>query len=374
MSRGLLVLLGSGETTPGMVKVHRDLLGSLERVDAVNLDTSYGFQENVPQMNAKLVDYFATSLRTTLATIHYPSYDAATSVERALVKRRVREATYVFAGPGSPSYALAQWRPLGLRDDLAAVLEGGGVVCFASAAAVTIGERTAPIYEIYKAGAEPHWLEGLDLTALAGLRCVVIPHFDNAEGATHDTRYCYLGERRLRVLEAQLEPDVAVLGIDEHTAVIIDLAARTLHVRGRANAHWRHAGHTRVLENGSTTSLEDLSDGPPVTGTVAADEDATTPPSVDPTATALDLARVVSVGGPSADEALAQLVTLADQGGRPSLDADRLIEAVLAARSVARENKDFALSDVLRDVLLAAGVEISDGPTGSTWAHRPPSD
>ena len=32
----------------------------------------------------------------------------------------------------------------------------------------------------------------------------VVAHFDNAEGGTHDTRYCYLGEDRLRVLEAQL--------------------------------------------------------------------------------------------------------------------------------------------------------------------------
>ena len=357
-----------------MVKVHRDLLGRLERVAAVNLDTSYGFQENVPQMTAKLVDYFATSLRTTLETIHYPSYDAATPVERALVKRHVREATYVFAGPGSPSYALAQWRPLGLRDDLAAVLEGGGVVCFASAAAVTVGERTAPIYEIYKAGAEPHWLEGLDLMALAGLRCVVIPHFDNAEGATHDTRYCYLGERRLQLLEAQLDPGVAVLGIDEHTAVIIDLAARTLHVRGRANAHWRHAGRSRVLQNGSTTPLDDLRAGPSPTVAVTAPEATTPPAPTGSSVNALALAHVVSGGGPNADEALAQLVLLADQGGQPSLDAVRVIEAVIAARAVAREDKDFALSDLLRDVLLAAGVEVSDGPTGSTWAHRSSPD
>src|SRR6266571_3494942 len=33
---------------------------------------------------------------------------------------------------------------------------------------------------------------------------VVIPHYDNAEGGTHDTRFCYLGERRLAALEALL--------------------------------------------------------------------------------------------------------------------------------------------------------------------------
>ena len=30
-----------------------------------------------------------------------------------------------------------------------------------------------------------------------GLPAVVVPHYDNAEGGHHDTRFCYLGERRL---------------------------------------------------------------------------------------------------------------------------------------------------------------------------------
>jgi hypothetical protein len=39
----------------------------------------------------------------------------------------------------------------------------------------------------------------------------VIPHYDNTEGGTHDTRYCYLGERRLRLIESELPDDAAVL-------------------------------------------------------------------------------------------------------------------------------------------------------------------
>ena len=59
--------------------------------------------------------------------------------------------------------------------DLAAVLENDGVVCFASAAALTLGAFTAPVYEIYKAGVpEPYWLDGLDLMGRAGLRCAVV--------------------------------------------------------------------------------------------------------------------------------------------------------------------------------------------------------
>jgi len=60
----------------------------------------------------------------------------------------------------------------------------------------------------------PRWLEGLDLLGAAtGLRAAVVPHYDNAEGGTHDTRFCYMGERRLRKLEATLPEGAFVLGV-----------------------------------------------------------------------------------------------------------------------------------------------------------------
>src|SRR5665213_457441 len=124
MARGVLALLGSGETAPGMTKVHRELLARLQPLNAVNLDTAYGFQENVPQMSQKLEEYFATSLQASLTTLHLPSYERASELERTLFKQQIRSANYVFAGPGSPSYALAQWQPLGLIEDLNQVLLG----------------------------------------------------------------------------------------------------------------------------------------------------------------------------------------------------------------------------------------------------------
>lgn len=84
----------------------------------------------------------------------------------------------------------------------------------------------------YKAGAAPHWLEGLDLLGLLGIKAAVIPDYDNAEGRAHDTRYCYLGERRLSLLEQHLPGDAAVLGIDEHAAAVFDLQAATMAVAG----------------------------------------------------------------------------------------------------------------------------------------------
>lgn len=51
----------------------------------------------------------------------------------------------------------------------------------------------------------------------------VVPHYDNAEGRIHDTRFCYMGERRLRMLEKQVPEAAAILGVDEDTAVVLDL-------------------------------------------------------------------------------------------------------------------------------------------------------
>ncbi|MDQ3990608.1 MAG: hypothetical protein M3291_15720 [Actinomycetota bacterium] len=71
---------------------------------------------------------------------------------------------------------------------LAEKLADGGCVTFASAAALTLGVVTVPVYEIYKVGTAPPWVEGMDLLATAGLHAAVIPHAagvevqDTAEG------------------------------------------------------------------------------------------------------------------------------------------------------------------------------------------------
>ena len=80
------------------------------------------------------------------------------------------------------------------------------------------------MYEIYKVGEEPHWVEGLNLLGPYGLELAIVTHWNNTEGGTHDTRYCYMGEPRLRLLEESLPESATILGIDEHTACIVDLS------------------------------------------------------------------------------------------------------------------------------------------------------
>jgi len=364
MAKGVLAILGSGEIAPGMTKVHREILARLGPLRAVNLDTAYGFQENVPQMSQKLEEYFATSLHTKLTTLHFASYERASELERTLFKQQVRHANYVFAGPGSPSYALAQWTPLHLEQDLLSVLEEGGTLCFSSAAAFTLGAFTAPVYEIYKVGEEPHWLEGLNVCADLGLACVVVPHFDNNEGENYDTRYCYLGERRLLHLESQLPEGMAILGVDEHTALILDLEHDTLEVLGRAHGYWRVGGEIQVLANATTTPLSELRTLTPSGARAPLD------PAIAPTSRPLELAQIAASGGERGLEALAQLVQLATTGGEGFIDPAPLVDAILAARVSARLSGQYELADQLRDLLLASNFDVHDGPERTTWSHR----
>ena len=251
----VLAIMGSGETSPTMVTVHKALVAGMggQPAEALLLQTPYAFQENCADISARARQYFARSVGLTVGV--FPDDDEPDAARLA----PLRTAGWVFSGPGSPTYALARWDASGvsqaLRDRIAA---GHGLTVMASAAAATIGCATLPVYEIYKAGADPHWLGGLDLLGLLGLPVALIPHYNNTEGGTHDTRYCYLGERRLARMERELPAGAAVLGVDEHTAAVIDLAAAMLAVTGRGTVTVRRAGQSTVLPAGTILSLADL--------------------------------------------------------------------------------------------------------------------
>ena len=149
-----------------------------------------------------------------------------------------------------------------MPDLLAEKLRSGGALVFSSAAALTLGVVTVPVYEIYKVGEDPVWLDGLDLLSAYGLPVAVIPHFDNTEGGNHDTRFCYLGLPRLERLERALPAGVMVVGVDEHTAIIIDLDADEATIVGRGGVTLRRAGRESVLEAGQTVPLDVVRAGP----------------------------------------------------------------------------------------------------------------
>ena len=411
----LLVIMGSGETSPTMAKTHRELLARVGP-PAVLLDTPFGFQANVDDLVARATEYFRVSVGTELGLASFRSADAdALATGRAVA--RLREAHYVFSGPGSPSYALRQWAGSPIPGALADLLATGGCVTFASAAALTLGVATVPVYEIYKAGDEPAWLEGLDLLTGLGLRAAVIPHYDNAEGGTHDTRFCYLGEPRLARLERELPSGAFVLGVDEHTALVLDLDEGAATVTGRGGVTVRCAGRSEVFPAGTTVPIGDLAGAAghgPRAGAPAptsSPEGATVPASPAAASPLLEQVRALdeafdhALAARDVERAVAAVLeldaTLLDWS-RDSLQSNELdrgravlramvvrlgevartgardpvevvgpfVDAVVDARTRARAAKDWATADALRDRLAEAGVELRDRRDGTAWVLR----
>ena len=106
----ILTIMGSGETSPTMVSTHRMLVGKLPKpVRAALLDTPYGFQENAPELATKAVEYFNTSINVALDVAGLTEISAGDVLATEKGLQLVADAQYVFAGPGSPSYALRQW-------------------------------------------------------------------------------------------------------------------------------------------------------------------------------------------------------------------------------------------------------------------------
>jgi len=415
----LLVIMGSGETSPTMSKVHRDLLGRVGPGPAVMLDTPFGFQENADDISAKALAYFKESVQRELVVASFRSADDidtdALAYETTLA--RLREASYVFSGPGSPSYAVTQWSASQVPGILAQKLRAGGCVTFASAAACTLGPYALPVYEIYKVGGRAQWLDGLNLTGEIGLPAVIVPHFNNAEGGNHDTRYCYMGERRLSLLEALLPPEVFILGVDEHTALILDLDAATATVAGLGSVTVRRHGQMSAVVTGSSLPIAELAAAAP--GALRADAPAPAvvggpapagarAAGVDPLLADIDrfeLAFDTALGAgdvPAAVKVTLGLDDLLHDWSRDSTQSDLLdrgragvramivrlgeaaetgvrdprllvgpfVEALLDARRQARADGRWADADNLRDRLLAAGVEVRDAAGGTEWQLR----
>ena len=408
----ILTIMGSGETAPTMMKHHRELIARFPGTPkAVVLDTPYGFQENASELASKAVEYFRKSVGhpieiAGLTRLH--GQDTLT-VEQGLA--RVRQADYVFAGPGSPTYALRQWAGTSVPDIVRGKMRTGGAVTFASAAALTLGRYTVPVYEIYKVGNDPYWLEGLDVLGEIGLNVAVIPHYDNAEGGHHDTRFCYLGEHRLAMLEEQLPADAHVIGVDEHTGVILDLDSNTATVIGNSTITVRIKGRSTIHNSGDVISIDALRD--PATGATNIPIQVTPPntlqaePEKDSTSLANDTqnaersfneamsagdaagaARAVlslesaihawsadTLQGEEMDNAHAALrsmiVRLGDAaiGGLadPRDALDPIMNVLLELRSAVRTDKRYDLSDLIRDRLAAVKIEVRDTPQGVEW-------
>jgi cyanophycinase-like exopeptidase len=407
----ILAIMGSGETAPTMVSTHQELFSLLPAsARAVLIETPYGFQENADEISHRTATYFAHNVGRAIEVVGMRTDAAA---DDAAAVAQLQTADYVFAGPGSPTYALERWRGSAFADVVTDKLRTGGIVVFASAAAVGLGSHAVPVYEIYKVGRPPHWVEGLDLLAAAGIDAAVVPHFDNAEGGTHDTRFCYLGARRLTVMEEDLPEDTFVIGVDEHTALILDLDERTVTTHGRGYVTVRRGGRVlRVVDSGTRLTLDALTASRGAAPPAPVETKAPTPGGngvpAPSTSTLREAARAATTAfdaalarrdGAAAATAILDLdaaitawaadTTQSDEGDRarstlrglivrlggvatqgladPAERFAPLIDTVVGARQQLRGQGAYGLADDLRDAVDAVGVELRDTPDGTTW-------
>ena len=419
----ILTIMGSGETTPTMVSTHRALTGLLPiPVRAVVLDTPYGFQENAPELAARAVAYFKTSVNIDIAIAGlvrmHDTHIAADPVQIERGLRALADADYIFAGPGSPTYALRHWHGTPVAHLIEEKLLTGGIVTFASAAALTLGRATVPVYEIYKVGQDVQRLDGLNLLSHLGINATVIPHYDNAEGGNHDTRFCYLGETRLRLFESLLDDDTFVLGVDEHTGLIIDIEAGTARVVGNGTVTIRLRENSHTIATGTTFDISVLqnpwshfSTSPtpsspsqrhsPTTSDGAIESapsqesfesllqrfsdqfaDAISSRDAETAVRAtLELEQTIhewssdTLQGDINDRARASLRSMISRLGDASASGLQdprdvvapYVEAMLAVRATVRAEKRYDLSDVIRDAFATLGIEVRDTPDGVEW-------
>ena len=383
----LIAIFGSGETTSAMTSVHQDLVrrSGRPRTRAILLDTPFGFQENAEEIAARAVAYFHDHVGTEIRVASFRTETDELGYERFIDE--LSRATYILAGPGSPTYALKLWRDAEIRSRLAEKLVSGGSLAFSSAAAAGLGAFAIPVYEIYKVGMDPFWVEGLDLLGQLGIRCVVVPHFNNSEGGTHDTRFCFIGDRRLRYLESQLPDDVSIIGVDEHTVCVIDASEGTVTVRGQGALTLRRRGLERQWRATSFPLSEIQQQQAVATRPRVAPDGAAHPEPLDRNdaervaATILELEsslRSGRNGGSDSDQAVRmrsemrylvlRLAELARDGADVRQQLAPLVDVLLTLRNEARSQRRFEEADRLRTTLLRSGVDVQDSPAGTAWS------
>jgi len=252
-------------------------------------------------------------------------------------------------------------------------------------------------------------VEGIDVTRGFGLDLAIVPHWNNAEGGTHDTRFCYMGEARFRVLEEQLPGEVTVLGLDEHTACLLDLELQRAEVRGIGRVTVRRGGRERTFGKGESfpfavlrgeTGGEDVK----TRGEVAAPTQATdgeggdfwgavhgaerafqaAVEARDPSRAVMEIlnldrhlwqaqaAHEDEAAIVEAREVLREMVVLLGTGefalgGDPEAALSPVLDRLLALRERWRADGKWAEADALRDCLQAAGVVVEDAADGPRW-------
>lgn len=237
-THGRIALFGSGETARVGRRVHELLMAAYKApVPIAVIETPAGFQPNTHTLALKVKAFFEHGLQNFKPQITIVEArergDGPHGTSDPSLLGGIEAASYVFAGAGSPTYAVKHLADSLLWKCVAEQLDRGATLALASAMALAVSTHTLPVYEIFKVGEELSWMPGLDLFGGLGLDLAIVPHWNNNEGGTElDTSHCYMGEIRFNTLRAMLPSSTVILSIDEHTACVLDLGTEQARVHG----------------------------------------------------------------------------------------------------------------------------------------------
>ena len=343
---GPVILLGSGETSPNIRKVYDALFSTQEApVKVAILETPAGFQPNSDDVAGQIGRYLEKHLQN-----HQPEISIVPARKRGTpfspddpaILDPLFDADFLLVGPGSPTYAARQLRDSVAWQTLQACHRLGTALIFASATTIASSRHALPVYEIYKVGDDLHWQAGLDFFAPFGLNLVFVPHWNNNDGGeTLDTSHCYVGRARyeemLDLLPADEAPSRTIVGIDENTALIVDLGQGLCRVRGNGGVVIIDAGEETRFESGESFTAELL-------GSLQLPADH------------------AGIGEEIWREAEARHGAPPEAAETPT--APDVVLELVSARDAARQRKDWAAADRLRNEIEAAGWQLLDTPDG----------
>jgi hypothetical protein len=341
---GLIVLLGSGETLPSSGKTHEFVAQRLPKSPRiVVLETPAGFEPNSAAVAGKIKDFLARRLQNYKPVIDVlPARRRGTpfSPDNPDIVAPILKADEILLGPGSPTYGARQLHASLALEMIAARQRRGGTLFLSSSATISFGAYTLPVYEIYKAGEDLHWKAGLDFFRPYGLALTIISHWNNNDGGDDlDTSRCYMGQMRFNELLKLLPPEQTIVGIDEHTSIILDFVQGCCFVRGNNTVTILNEGKPRVFQSGTDFPLGEL-------GKWAIPE-----------------------GHPGISHAVweaaiqAEAERISEKQATPEPSGE--VKSLAKARSDARANKEWEKADALRDQVAALGWQIKDTLGGS---------
>jgi hypothetical protein len=342
---GLVVLLGSGETAPNIRKVYHWLFEQIATDIHIGiLETPAGFEPNSAKVAQEMADFMTKRLKNFRPDISIvPARTRGTdfSPDDPDIVSPLLQTNVIMMGPGSPTYAARQLRDSVAWHTLVARHRLGASLIFASATTIASGVYALPVYEIYKVGQDLHWQTGLDFFGSFGLSLIFIPHWNNKDGGEDlDTSHCYIGTDRYDQLVAMLPDNPTIVGIDEHTALIVDPVTGCCRVMGVGQVHVVQEKQKKNFPGGTTFALSEL--GP------------------------FSLPQLSQGLPQEVWQRVSQAYREREEASEDSpLTPPNKVMDLVKKRATARASQNWAIADSLRDEIEALGWRVLDTPDGA---------